>query len=103
MILVMKNLFDAHTEEPGGPEGEREAGIELACLDGVDGLPGYIEGVGQLGLSPVALGAQHLKPILHRWRTEPYTTDTANIRLMKITRCEISAGKGITWYLSITE
>jgi hypothetical protein len=46
----MKNLFDVQSEEPGGPEGERQARIELARLDGVDGLPGDVEGVGQLGL-----------------------------------------------------
>jgi hypothetical protein len=38
-ILVMKNLFDAQSEEPGGAEGERQARIELARLDGVDSLP----------------------------------------------------------------
>ncbi len=53
-----ENLFDAQSEEPGGPEGARQARIELARLDGVDGLPGHIKGVGQLGLRPVALGAQ---------------------------------------------
>lgn len=26
----MKNLFDAQSEKPGGPEGERQARIELA-------------------------------------------------------------------------
>jgi hypothetical protein len=41
-----------------GPEGERQARIELARLDGVGGPPGHIESVGQLGLRPVALGAQ---------------------------------------------
>src|SRR5258708_35083943 len=54
----MKNLFDAQSEEPSGPEGERQARIELARLDGVDGVPGHIKGVGQLGLRPVTLGAQ---------------------------------------------
>lgn len=99
----MKNLFDAETEEPGSPEGERQARIELACLDGVDGLPGHIEGVGQLRLRPVALGAQHLKPILHRYRRVPYRLDTANVRIMRSTRCEMSALKGIMWYAFITE
>ena len=56
-ILVMKNLFDTQSEETGGPEGERQAGIELSGLDGVDSLPGHIQGDGQLGLRPVALGA----------------------------------------------
>src|SRR4051794_23458790 len=63
---VIENLFNAHSEEPGGPEGEWQAGIELARLDGVDGLPGHIERVRQLGLRPIALGAQHLESVLHR-------------------------------------
>ena len=54
----MKNLFDSHSEEPGCPESQRQTRIELAGLDGVDGLPGHIEGVGQLGLRPVALGGK---------------------------------------------
>jgi len=56
-ILVMKNLFYAHSEKTGCPESQRQARIELAGLDGVDGLPGHIEGTGQLGLRPIALGA----------------------------------------------
>ena len=64
--LLARQRHDAQSEEPGGPEGERQAWVELACLDGVDGLPGHIEGVGQLGLRPVALCAQHLEPIFHR-------------------------------------
>jgi len=48
-ILVMKNLFDAQSEGPTGPEGERQDWIELAHLDGVDGLPGHIDGAGQTG------------------------------------------------------
>ena len=46
----MKNFFDAQSEDPSGPEAERQARIEPARLDGVDGLPGRIEGAGQLGL-----------------------------------------------------
>jgi hypothetical protein len=63
-ILVMRNFFDAQAEETGAPEGEQQARIELAGLDGVDRLPGYIPGVGQLGLRPVAPGAQHRDPVL---------------------------------------
>ena len=50
----------------GGPEGERQA-----RLDGVDGLPGQIEGVGQLGLRPVALGAQRRNRKLSYQGTTP--------------------------------
>jgi hypothetical protein len=57
-ILVMKDLFDAQSAERSDPEGERQAWIEFARLDGVDGLAKHIKGVGQLGLRPVTLGAQ---------------------------------------------
>jgi hypothetical protein len=53
----MKNFVEAQSEEPGGPEGERQARIELTRLDGVVGLPGHFEGAGQLDLRPVAPGA----------------------------------------------
>src|ERR1700722_13149960 len=102
-ILIMKNLFNAQSEEAGGAESQRQARIELARLDGVDGLPGHIQRAGQLGLRPVALGAQYLQPILHRYRQLPYTTDTIYVRLMRITRSGISALKGIRWNLSSTE
>ncbi len=96
-VFVIKNLFDAQTEEPGRPEGEPQARIELACFDGVDSLPGHIEGVGQLGLRPIALGAQHLESALHRYRHVLYRLDAANVRIMRISKYAMSAWKGITW------
>lgn len=102
-IVVMKDLFDGQSEEPGGPEGQRQTWIEFARLDGVDGLPGDIEGVGQLGLGPIALGAQHLKSIFHRYRRVPYIIDTRNVSPITMTRYAMSALKGITWYVSITD
>src|SRR5438046_10412047 len=90
-LFVMKNPFNGHSEEPGGPKGERQARVELARLDGVDSLPGHIKGVGQLGLRPVALGAQHLEPVLHRYRRVPYRLDTANVSVMRISRYAMSA------------
>lgn len=93
---VMKDFFYGQSEKPGGPEGQRKARIELACFNRVDGLTGYIQGVGQLGLRPVALSAQHLEPILHRYRQVPYRLDTTKVSPMIITRCEMSAWKGIT-------
>jgi len=62
----MKNLFDAHPEEPGGPKRERQAWIELARLNGINGLAGDVERIGQLRLCPIALGPKHLESILQR-------------------------------------
>ena len=82
----MEDVFNAKPEEAGSPEGEWQAGIELARFNSINGLPGYIESVGQLGLRPVALGAQHLEPILHWYRRVPYRFDTPYVRLMSTIR-----------------
>jgi len=60
-------------------------------------LPRHGEAVGQVLLAPVALGAQHLEPVLHRYRHVPYRLDAAKVRAMRISRDAMSAWKGITW------
>ncbi len=93
----MKDLFDTQTEETGGAEGKWKTRIELAGLDGVDRLPGYIQGYSQLGLRPVALSAQYLQPVLHRYRHVPYTKVTINVTPMSNSRSQISGWKEIRW------
>jgi uncharacterized protein (DUF885 family) len=63
--LGKENLLDWPLEESRDAEGQRQAGIELAGLDGVDRLARDLELRRQRGLGPVALGAQHLETILH--------------------------------------
>ena len=62
--LVLKDCFDRQAEEASELEGERQAGIILAGLDGVDALAGDVEEVGELRLAPAAFGAQRLESVL---------------------------------------
>src|SRR6185437_1569803 len=90
-ILILTNLFDAHSEKPGGAEGQWQTRIELACLDGVDRLTGHFEGIGQFGLCPVAFRAQHPETVLHRYRRRPFRRDARNVTVMRINTSETSA------------
>lgn len=88
---IIKDLFDFQTKEPSGPESELQAWIKFAGLNGVDRLPGYVEGIGQLGLRPVAFGAQHFQSILHEYCRVPYRSDPEYVRVMSTTRCQTLA------------
>ncbi len=55
--LVGENLLDRHPEQPRAFEGQRQAGVELLLLDGVDRLPRHVQRVGKVRLGPVTLGA----------------------------------------------
>ena len=52
-------------EQPGDGERQRQARVVALVLDRVHGLARHREPLGQLGLRPVALGAQHAQPVLH--------------------------------------
>src|ERR1044072_8931625 len=71
--VVREDGFDRKLEERGDAEGERQARIIFAGLDGVDALPGDLQPLGEIALAPVALGAQHLESVLHlmKSRTVP--------------------------------
>jgi hypothetical protein len=58
LLLVREDGFDGAVEEASKFESERETGIELAGFNGVDGLPGDFETLGEVGLAPVAFGAE---------------------------------------------
>ena len=57
LLLVGEDGLDGAVKEAGEFEGEREAGIVFAGLDGVDGLAGDLEFLGEVGLRPVTFGA----------------------------------------------
>ena len=61
----VEDLFDGQVEQASDLEGEGQAGIVLAGLDGVDRLTGDPELSRQPRLGPVALGTQDLQPVLH--------------------------------------
>lgn len=64
----MKDRFDGSSEQPGDPEGQRQAGVIAACLEGVDGLAGHLELVGQGALAPTVVLAQRLEVVPQRFR-----------------------------------
>ena len=65
LVFVGEDGFDGAVEEASEFEGERETGIELAGLDGVDRLPRDFEALGEIGLAPVAFGAEDAEAIFH--------------------------------------
>jgi len=67
LLLICEDGFDGTVEETGEFEGEWETGIELAGLDGVDGLAGDLESFGEVGLAPVLFGAEDAEAVFHRY------------------------------------
>jgi hypothetical protein len=65
LVLVNEDGLDGGFEETGEFEGQWEAGVVLAGLDGVDGLAGDLEAFGEVGLGPVAFGAEDAKAVVH--------------------------------------
>jgi hypothetical protein len=65
LLFVGKDGFDGAVEEASKFEGERETGIKLAGLDGVDGLAGDFEFLGEVGLAPVVFGAEDTESVFH--------------------------------------
>ena len=64
-MLVLEYLLDGQPEEPGSLERQRQAGIELALLDRIDGLSRDFQFLCKPGLCPLALCAQYFQPVLH--------------------------------------
>src|SRR6478735_4959501 len=60
-----ENVFDAQLEQRGDGEGERQAGVVAAILDGIDRLARDIERLGQLSLRHAARFAQLFDLVLH--------------------------------------
>ena len=70
LLFVGEDGFDGAVEEASEFEGQWETGIELAGLDGVDGLAGNLEALSEVGLGPVAFGAEDAEAVFHwyLWR-----------------------------------
>src|SRR6185437_6798708 len=68
--VVHENRLDRLAEQARDLERQRQAGVVLAGLDGVDALARDVEPGREVRLAPVALGAQHFQAVLHRPR--PY-------------------------------
>ena len=65
----MENFLDFHVEQARYAESERERGIVLAGLDGVDGLARDVESRRQLRLAPIAFSTQDFQAVVHENRT----------------------------------
>src|SRR5262245_51541950 len=66
LSLIYKNLFDGQVKKPGDLERQRQARIVFAGLDRVHALARDAEPLGQIGLAPIALGAQDFEPVVQR-------------------------------------
>jgi hypothetical protein len=65
---VLENPLDRQAEQPRHSEGQRQAWVALARLDGVDRLARDLQALGQVGLGPFAFGAQDAQAVFHRIR-----------------------------------
>src|SRR3954463_16761604 len=72
----IEDLLDRAPEESRDAKSEGQAGVVLSFLDGVDRLARDLQSLGQVGLRPVAFGAQHLQPVLHEYLRQPTTMPT---------------------------
>ena len=57
VCFILEERFDRLTKEARDFEGERQARVVLARLDGIDTLARHIEPFRQLGLTPAAFCA----------------------------------------------
>jgi hypothetical protein len=65
LLLIREDGFDGAVEEASEFEGEWQTGIELAGLDGVDGLARDLESFGEVCLAPVTFGAEDTEAVFH--------------------------------------
>ena len=63
--FVQEDGLDRLFENAGDLEGQRQGGVVAAGLQRIDGLARHAQPLGQFGLTPVALGAQHLETVVH--------------------------------------
>ncbi len=84
--IVGEDVFDGGAEEAGKFEGERQGGIKLARLDGVDGLPRDLKLLSEVGLGPVAFGAKDAEAVIQRYlpRTRGLAMPAKNQKTQKL-------------------
>lgn len=63
--VVFENFFNGFLKEPSDFEGEWQAGIKLAGFDGIDGLSGDGELLGEVGLGPVLHDSENFDTVFH--------------------------------------
>ena len=76
VIIEEEDLLDGQTEDTRDGEGQGQGGVVAPGLQGVDRLAGDTQLLGEPGLSPTALGAQHLEIVPHRYRQAVHNVPT---------------------------
>src|SRR5690554_5286776 len=64
-LVDMENLLNGGLEVSGDGECERQARVVAALLNGIDGLPGDLEGLGQSGLRQSRRLSQFFEFVAH--------------------------------------
>ena len=75
-IIEEEDLLDGQAEDASDGEGQGQGGVVTPGLQGVDRLAGDTQLLGEPGLSPAALGAQHLEIVPHRYRQAVHNVPT---------------------------
>jgi hypothetical protein len=63
VVVEEEDILDRRFEQPRNTDRSRLRGIVLVSLDRVDCLARQADSLAELGLRPVALGAQDLEPV----------------------------------------
>ncbi len=63
--IIEEDSLDRRLEDPRQPESERQAGIVLAGLNGIDRLARYTQHLRKLRLRPPPLRPQYSDAIIH--------------------------------------
>ena len=68
LVIGEEDLLDGQAEDASNGEGQGQGGVIAPGFLSVDRLAGDPQLLGEPGLSPAALGAQHLEIVPHRYR-----------------------------------
>src|SRR5579859_3920629 len=96
LYLFDEDSFDGRVEEAGQAEGQRQAWVESAGFDGVDALTRDFEFFGQVGLAPVALGAEDAKTVLH-WFLQSLNSRVLVAAMTKMSMLRLPKGTTAGW------
>ena len=80
LVIGEEDLLDGQAEDARDGEGQGQGGVIAAGFQSVDRLAGDPQLLGEPGLSPAALGAQHLEIVPHRYRQVDHSIPTPKNR-----------------------
>ena len=76
LVIGEEDLLYGQAEDARNSEGQGQRGIVTTGLQSVDRLAGDTQLFGEPGLSPAALGTQHLEIVPHRYRQAVHNVPT---------------------------